>query len=192
MRRPTPGRVGRGPPIIPPGAAVAQLARASACHAEGRGFESLQPLFRDSPACGRVGSGAGARNPIKPSPHIASILGTSSQNDTDAQGLTAISADSASLPGGGGATFASRALRPTHSFATARDTTMQCSACGDCMTYATTRLADEAAALPRQGLRADRCRFARSGCSARLISPLVEGRKRLWPSGAVDLSDQRA
>jgi hypothetical protein len=29
-----------------PGAAVAQLARASACHAEGRGFESLQPLPR--------------------------------------------------------------------------------------------------------------------------------------------------
>src|SRR4051794_35878329 len=27
-------------------AAVAQLARASACHAEGRGFESLQPLER--------------------------------------------------------------------------------------------------------------------------------------------------
>jgi hypothetical protein len=27
-------------------AAVAQLARASACHAEGRGFESLQPLVR--------------------------------------------------------------------------------------------------------------------------------------------------
>src|ERR1044071_3867156 len=27
-----------------PDAAVAQLARASACHAEGRGFESLQPL----------------------------------------------------------------------------------------------------------------------------------------------------
>ena len=30
---------------ITPRAAVAQLARASACHAEGRGFESLQPLF---------------------------------------------------------------------------------------------------------------------------------------------------
>src|SRR5215218_6562138 len=30
-------------------AAVAQLARASACHAEGRGFESLQPLL-ESPA----------------------------------------------------------------------------------------------------------------------------------------------
>src|SRR5215203_5481349 len=27
-------------------AAVAQLARASACHAEGRGFESLQPLAK--------------------------------------------------------------------------------------------------------------------------------------------------
>ena len=34
---------------IPLRAAVAQLARASACHAEGRGFESHQPL-RESPA----------------------------------------------------------------------------------------------------------------------------------------------
>jgi hypothetical protein len=30
-------------------AAVAQLARASACHAEGRGFESLQPLLKEAP-----------------------------------------------------------------------------------------------------------------------------------------------
>ena len=30
-------------------AAVAQLARASACHAEGRGFESLQPLLTEPP-----------------------------------------------------------------------------------------------------------------------------------------------
>ncbi len=35
-------RAGRG--YTRPSAAVAQLARASACHAEGRGFESLQPL----------------------------------------------------------------------------------------------------------------------------------------------------
>jgi hypothetical protein len=34
--------------ILPSLAAVAQLARASACHAEGRGFESLQPLSRKS------------------------------------------------------------------------------------------------------------------------------------------------
>jgi hypothetical protein len=34
-------------------AAVAQLARASACHAEGRGFEPLQPL-RESPATAGV------------------------------------------------------------------------------------------------------------------------------------------
>src|SRR5215217_5012106 len=34
-------------------AAVAQLARASACHAEGRGFESLQPL-RSNPLVERV------------------------------------------------------------------------------------------------------------------------------------------
>ena len=33
----------------PPRAAVAQLARASACHAEGRGFESLQPLWKKLP-----------------------------------------------------------------------------------------------------------------------------------------------
>jgi hypothetical protein len=32
--------------ILRPSAAVAQLARASACHAEGRGFESHQPLSR--------------------------------------------------------------------------------------------------------------------------------------------------
>ncbi len=31
-----------------PDAAVAQLARASACHAEGREFESLQPLVREA------------------------------------------------------------------------------------------------------------------------------------------------
>src|SRR5579875_1166198 len=31
-----------------PNAAVAQLARASACHAEGREFESLQPLDREA------------------------------------------------------------------------------------------------------------------------------------------------
>src|SRR4051794_13720077 len=34
---------------ITPCAAVAQLARASACHAEGRGFESLQPLHTKAP-----------------------------------------------------------------------------------------------------------------------------------------------
>ncbi len=39
-RRAQPGR----PVILRRPAAVAQLARASACHAEGRGFESLQPL----------------------------------------------------------------------------------------------------------------------------------------------------
>lgn len=32
------------------------------CHAEGRGFESLQPLRRESHACGRVDFGAGCRN----------------------------------------------------------------------------------------------------------------------------------
>src|SRR6202021_551854 len=44
-------------------AAVAQLARASACHAEGRGFESLQPL--DQKPRSRAGfrrSGVGQRS----------------------------------------------------------------------------------------------------------------------------------
>ena len=36
-------------------AAVAQLARASACHAEGRGFESLQPLVAAPGSCSRLG-----------------------------------------------------------------------------------------------------------------------------------------
>ena len=40
---------------IPLRAAVAQLARASACHAEGRGFESLQPLFRECLHVGGLG-----------------------------------------------------------------------------------------------------------------------------------------
>jgi hypothetical protein len=48
-----------------------------------------------------------SRGKMKPPPHIASILGTSAQNDADARGLAAISADSASLSGGGGATVAS-------------------------------------------------------------------------------------
>jgi hypothetical protein len=38
--------------ILTPAAAVAQLARASACHAEGRGFESLQPLPKRSAFAG--------------------------------------------------------------------------------------------------------------------------------------------
>jgi hypothetical protein len=40
--------------LAPAVAAVAQLARASACHAEGRGFESLQPLQSLSLARGRA------------------------------------------------------------------------------------------------------------------------------------------
>ena len=44
---------------------------------------------------------------IKPPPHIPSILGTSAQNDADAQGLAPIPADSASLLPSGGARFAS-------------------------------------------------------------------------------------
>jgi hypothetical protein len=46
------------------------------CHAEGRGFESHQPLFRECPARGRVGFGAGRRSKIEPSTHIAVIPGT--------------------------------------------------------------------------------------------------------------------
>jgi uncharacterized protein (DUF433 family) len=41
------------------------------CHAEGRGFESHQPLFHELPARGRFGFGAGCRNQMEPSPHIA-------------------------------------------------------------------------------------------------------------------------
>ena len=44
---------------ILPAAAVAQLARASACHAEGRGFESLQPLS-ESPAIAGLSSFLGS------------------------------------------------------------------------------------------------------------------------------------
>jgi hypothetical protein len=43
---------------------------------------------------------------IKPPPHIASISGTSSQNDADARRLAAISADSASLSPTAGAMVA--------------------------------------------------------------------------------------
>lgn len=44
---------------------------------------------------------------LEPPPHIASILGTSSQNALDTRRLTPISPDSASLSAGGGAKFAS-------------------------------------------------------------------------------------
>src|SRR4051812_31035204 len=39
----------KGAAILSPPADVAQLARASACHAEGRGFESLHPLLAKAP-----------------------------------------------------------------------------------------------------------------------------------------------
>src|SRR3954447_11341670 len=56
---------GMAAPILPPRAAVAQLARASACHAEGRGFESLQPLRQKPRTCGAfarsVAVGLGSR-----------------------------------------------------------------------------------------------------------------------------------
>jgi hypothetical protein len=44
-----PDRRRRGTAILRPHADVAQLARASACHAEGRGFESLHPLLVKAP-----------------------------------------------------------------------------------------------------------------------------------------------
>ena len=92
---------------IRPRAAVAQLARASACHAEGRGFESLQPLLAESRSrAGFRRSGSGERA-MEPSPRIASILGTSAQNDADARGLATIPPDSASLSPSAGAKFAS-------------------------------------------------------------------------------------
>ena len=45
-------------------AAVAQLARASACHAEGREFESLQPLRTKPPPVAGVSSSRGAASPF--------------------------------------------------------------------------------------------------------------------------------
>src|SRR3954452_9599430 len=56
-----PRSAARGPRLyFPRRAAVAQLARASACHAEGRGFESHQPLAR-SPLPERVFRFRGSR-----------------------------------------------------------------------------------------------------------------------------------
>jgi hypothetical protein len=46
------------------------------CHAEGRGFESHQPLFRECPAHGRAWFDARAQNQLEPSLHIAVISGT--------------------------------------------------------------------------------------------------------------------
>src|SRR2546423_5309021 len=60
LRSPPSGAINARRPAHRPGlysavrAAVAQLARASACHAEGRGFESHQPLSRAPPV--QVGS----------------------------------------------------------------------------------------------------------------------------------------
>jgi hypothetical protein len=56
-------RPGPGPLYSPLRAAVAQLARASACHAEGRGFESHQPL----PFRARHGEEDGLRKDESPS-----------------------------------------------------------------------------------------------------------------------------
>src|SRR6478609_3787637 len=47
---------------------VAQLARASACHAEGRGFESLHPLSRKPWKPGAFGVSGGCRSPSGSSP----------------------------------------------------------------------------------------------------------------------------
>ena len=53
MRRPAFSRAGRRYSSV--SADVAQLARATACHAEGRGFESLHPLsFEPAAAFGSV------------------------------------------------------------------------------------------------------------------------------------------
>src|SRR6187399_3471034 len=79
----------------PPDAAVAQLARASACHAEGRGFESHQPLRTRSRSRAGFRRFWRRKGEMEPSPPIASILGTSAQNDPDARRLAVIPADSA-------------------------------------------------------------------------------------------------
>src|SRR3954447_10743844 len=79
-RRGSPARTpgfSRGEARIRHRAAVAQLARASACHAEGRGFESHQPLSRASyvicPARARRGSVTPARNRVTPMGDIEAI-----------------------------------------------------------------------------------------------------------------------
>jgi hypothetical protein len=74
------------------------------CHAEGRGFESHQPLRTRSRSRAGFRRFWGRKGEMEPSPPIASILGTSSQNDADARRLAAISLDSASLCASGGAT----------------------------------------------------------------------------------------
>src|SRR6478609_8273916 len=61
---------------ITPHAAVAQLARASACHAEGRGFESHQPLFANPLHAGRSVPTREPETRSNHSPHIAVIPGT--------------------------------------------------------------------------------------------------------------------
>src|SRR4051812_5415723 len=68
------GGEGGLPPIIAGRAAVAQLARASACHAEGRGFESHQPLastltprWHGSPA-GRISLSNSSLGLLPPAP----------------------------------------------------------------------------------------------------------------------------
>jgi hypothetical protein len=54
--------------ILTPSAAVAQLARASACHAEGRGFESHQPLSEKPRICGAFSFGAELRDGLREGP----------------------------------------------------------------------------------------------------------------------------
>jgi hypothetical protein len=70
----------------------------AACHAEGRGFESHQPLTFESPAHRQVGSPGGKSNHPRISP---SILGTSAQMTPMRGRSAAISADSASLSAAG-------------------------------------------------------------------------------------------
>jgi hypothetical protein len=62
---------------IRPRAAVAQLARASACHAEGRGFESHQPLFakaRSGAGFPRSGEVFGKSNHPRISPPFQALV----------------------------------------------------------------------------------------------------------------------
>src|SRR3954453_8321586 len=53
-------------------AAAAQLARASACHAEGRGFESLQPLA-EAPA--NAGASSFSHRFVEREDHLGEVLG---------------------------------------------------------------------------------------------------------------------
>jgi hypothetical protein len=50
------------------------------------GSNPISRFFKNALHVGDLISALGAKNQMEPSPHIASILGTSSQDDADARG----------------------------------------------------------------------------------------------------------